>query len=202
MALVSNNKPRKIILTDNPTLLDSGVQAIPNDFLEWLVQNPSCQYGGYKDIPWDQIITLKEEPKQEFTTVNGNSGCTITVTDEKGNPLTYWGGLEEPKQETHICKYCNAEVTQPDDECYAKPKQETTMKETIEEAARKFDKSKCKHFRREHTKEEVYDSFEEGFIEGAKYQAERMYSEEEVIKIVEKSRETGLIKYKNKLITD
>ena len=21
-------------------------------------------------------------------------------TDEKGNPLTYWGGLEEPKQET------------------------------------------------------------------------------------------------------
>ena len=30
------------------------------------------------------------------------------------------------------------------------------------------------------------------FIEGAKWQAERMYSEEEVIKIVEKSRETGL----------
>ena len=31
-----------------------------------------------------------------------------------------------------------------------------------------------------------------GFIDGAKYQAERMYSEEEVIAIVEKSRETGL----------
>jgi hypothetical protein len=31
-----------------------------------------------------------------------------------------------------------------------------------------------------------------GFIEGAKWQAERMYSEEEVIAIVEKSRETGL----------
>jgi hypothetical protein len=30
------------------------------------------------------------------------------------------------------------------------------------------------------------------FIAGAKFQAERMYSEEEVIKIVEKSRETGL----------
>lgn len=30
------------------------------------------------------------------------------------------------------------------------------------------------------------------WIDGAKYQAERMYSEEEVIKIVEKSRETGL----------
>jgi hypothetical protein len=31
-----------------------------------------------------------------------------------------------------------------------------------------------------------------GFIEGAKWQQERMYSEEEVIAIVEKSRETGL----------
>ena len=33
---------------------------------------------------------------------------------------------------------------------------------------------------------------QEGFIEGANWQAERMYSEEEVIKIVEKSIETGL----------
>ena len=24
------------------------------------------------------------------------------TTDEKGNPLTYWGGLEEPKQETTL----------------------------------------------------------------------------------------------------
>jgi hypothetical protein len=30
---------------------------------------------------------------------------------------------EEPKQELHICKYCDAETTQPDDECYAKPAQ-------------------------------------------------------------------------------
>ena len=33
---------------------------------------------------------------------------------------------------------------------------------------------------------------QEGFIEGANWQAERMYSEEEVIAIVEKSRATGL----------
>lgn len=46
-------------------------------------------------------------------------------TDENGKPLTYWGGLEEPKQELHTCKYCKAETTQPDDECYARPKQES-----------------------------------------------------------------------------
>jgi hypothetical protein len=34
--------------------------------------------------------------------------------------------------------------------------------------------------------------FSNGVIEGAKWQQQRMYSEEEVISIVEKSRETGL----------
>ena len=34
--------------------------------------------------------------------------------------------------------------------------------------------------------------FSDGVIEGAKWQQQRMYSEEEVIAIVEKSRETGL----------
>jgi hypothetical protein len=159
---------KKVILSTDPKLIDSGVQAIPEDFLKWFVKNPSCEFvdvNDWMDIngniafggniryqiscsTYKEIILPQEEPKQEFTTVNGSSGCTITVTDEKGKPLTYWGGLKEPKQET-------------------------TMKETIEEAARGFDKSKCKHFRREHTKEEVYDSFEEGFTAGAKSDAAR-----------------------------
>lgn len=53
-------------------------------------------------------------------------------------------------------------------------------KETLEEAAERYKSLKLP--------DDLYD----GFIEGAKYQAERMYSKEEVIKIVEKSRETGL----------
>jgi hypothetical protein len=75
---------KKIILTDNPTLIDSGVQAIPNDFIDWLVQNPSCQYGGYKDIAWDQIITLKEEPKQELTSVIPQKQNTISFVQDNG----------------------------------------------------------------------------------------------------------------------
>jgi len=41
----------------------------------------------------------------------------------------------------------------------------------------------------------MYDEFAKqriGFIEGAKWQADKMYSEEDIIKIVEKSRTTGL----------
>jgi len=49
-------------------------------------------------------------------------------------------------------------------------------KETLEEAAERLIKL----------------NRQDAFYEGAKWQAERMYSEEEVIKIVEKSRETGL----------
>ena len=51
-------------------------------------------------------------------------------------------------------------------------------KETLEEAAE--NRTKCI----------PSDYF--SFIAGAKWQEERMYSEEEVVKIVEKSRETGL----------
>jgi hypothetical protein len=51
-------------------------------------------------------------------------------TNENGKPLTYWGGLEEPKQEYHTCKYCGAETFRPDDECYAKPQQDRSCNHT------------------------------------------------------------------------
>ena len=64
---------KKIILTTDQKLIKDGVQAIDDEFLEWFVNNPSCErvevekdkffesvnYHLYK------IIILKEEPKQE-----------------------------------------------------------------------------------------------------------------------------------------
>ena len=59
--------------------------------------------------------------------------------------------------------------------------------ETLEEAA-------ARHFNKEDLVEGVNIQYvlQSAFIEGAKWQAERMYSQEEVIKRVEKSRATGL----------
>jgi hypothetical protein len=65
--------------------------------------------------------------------------------------------------------------------------------ETLEEAAKKYSNipvntvidTEERYF---NSNVRDYDSF----IEGAKWQAKKMYSEEEVISIVEKSRETGL----------
>ena len=86
---------KKIILTTDQDL--DGVQAIDDEFLEWFVKNPSCEYVEVEEFEpiyghqnnssnvLYKIIIPKEEPKQ---------------TDEKGRPMTYWGGLEEPKQET------------------------------------------------------------------------------------------------------
>ena len=67
----------KIILTTDQDLIKDGVQAIPDEFLEWFVKNPSCEWveveieskfdrvdGHYHDV-WE-IIIPKEEPKQDL----------------------------------------------------------------------------------------------------------------------------------------
>jgi hypothetical protein len=78
----SDKNCKKIILTTDPILIQSGVQEIDEDFLEWLVQNPSCDsvkidlvpvnefgseitVGGYGFDKFKYKIIPKEEPKQE-----------------------------------------------------------------------------------------------------------------------------------------
>jgi hypothetical protein len=64
----------KIILTTDIDLIKDGVQAIDNEFLEWFVKNPSCEFveventyftGLDRNFVGYKIIIPKEEPKQE-----------------------------------------------------------------------------------------------------------------------------------------
>ena len=138
---------KKIILTTDQELIKDGVQSIDDDFLEWFFKNPTCE---------------EVEIKKITNTANNIDSNIPTI------PWVFYKIIipkEEPKQETHICKYCKTETTQSDDECYMKPKQET-----LEEAAEKYTNNPF-------TKA--------GFIEGAKWQQERSYSEEEVKKAFE-----------------
>jgi len=67
--------PKKIILTTDLKLQKDGVQAIDDEFLEWFVQNPNCEFvnirpfkkwsGGDEVEPIYKIIIPKKEPKQE-----------------------------------------------------------------------------------------------------------------------------------------
>jgi hypothetical protein len=65
MALVSNNKPRQIILTTDQDLIKNGVQAIDDEFLEWFVKNQSCESVEVLRCPIEGLYTIipKEEAK-------------------------------------------------------------------------------------------------------------------------------------------
>jgi hypothetical protein len=61
---------QKIILTTDPDLIKDGVQEIDEEYLEWFVKNPSCDYVEIEDSVWDGIskwipyydIIIPEEP--------------------------------------------------------------------------------------------------------------------------------------------
>ena len=63
---------KKIILTTNQDLINNGVQAIDDEFLDWFVKNPSCEEvevdKGYRGVNLFnyKIIIPKKEPKQEM----------------------------------------------------------------------------------------------------------------------------------------
>lgn len=80
-----NHNGKKIVLTTDQDLIKDGVQAIDDDFLEWFVNNSSCESVDIKKtlkgsiIPntsgvmhyskYYQIITPKEEPKQALIAI-------------------------------------------------------------------------------------------------------------------------------------
>ena len=65
---------KKIILTTDQELIKEGIQAIPDEFLEWFITNSSCEYvevtserRNWKEINWItiyKIIIPDEETKQ------------------------------------------------------------------------------------------------------------------------------------------
>jgi hypothetical protein len=164
---------KKIILTTDPTLIANGVQAIDDEFLEWFVKNPICEEveieKGYlgmagfikstelisKDKLIYKIIIPQEEPKQEK---KPHSFC-------------------ETPEEKCTMNYCD------DNGCQNRKRHlvESREQETLEEAAMVL------------YPEDIDDHDDNSMIEydcnlperiafraGAKWQAERMYSEKDL----------------------
>ena len=147
-----NKGLRKIILTTDQDLINNGVQAIDDDFLEWFVKNPSCEEvevesnyrvksgtiqehnegkAGYEYYDY-KIIIPKEEPKGVVDIPK--------ITEECGFPKELW-----------------------------KPKQET-----LEEAAERYVNINV-------AKNIAKLMYKEHFIEGVKWQTKRSYSKEDMI---------------------
>jgi hypothetical protein len=180
---------KKIILTTDQELINDGVQAIDDTFLEWLVKNPTCEKvevvkemympqsnGKISDgkithelslnpsdntLPFYKIIIQQGEPKKF-----GDSFEYLANVMSMANFM--FGVKEEPKlRHQQIIDAVGGE-DRFREIAGIKPKQET-----LEEAAVRI----------------AYDSTEENkgfpqmkaFINGAKWQAERMYTEEDML---------------------
>lgn len=178
---------KKIILTTDPDLIKDGVQAIDDEFLEWFVKNPSCEeviinFERYEkgvglltsdwrtsNADYYKIIIPKEEPKQEIYwvgVVKWNDG-TILRTEPFYN---YDNGIKEWSSKFSYENQGKFEWI--DYEKFEKLKQET------------LEKADLKEMLKEATKQTTCASERMGFIAGAKWQAERMYSEEEVLELL------------------
>ena len=154
---------KKIILTTDRDLI--GVQAIDDAFLEWFVKNPSCEF-----VKTDKVDTFKKTNEVYVDEITGgnyyevNKQYKIIIPKEEPTMIDDW--LDEHG----------------DPEIYKKVEKQLEL----DEAANRV-------YPDTGYEDEIYGDigkvFREKWIEGAKYQAERMYSEEEVLNILYKHTE-------------
>ena len=167
---------KKIILTTDPDLIKDGVQAIDDDFLEWFVKNPSCEevevkkFNGFAE---DYLIIIpKEEPKQKILE-NHYLSTPNSLVDIFRMNLDNHPNLH--KQETL--------------EEAAKRLYPTTINSFTDSS---FDMSETERlifingakWQSKQTAITLDDAYSEGFENGKNYQAERMYSDEELKKVL------------------
>jgi hypothetical protein len=193
---------KKIILTTDDQLIQNGVQAVDGDFLEWFVKNPSCEKVKTYSLSEEngltgeschykyEIIIPQEEPKQNTMDVKNIDKFLDSLSDdelkekwnkynkhsEQENSVTISEFIENIKQETLKELYFK---NNPDKKQVVEKRvnaffEDYNKQETVEEAAKK-----------------MYPGIDRQvdrmlFIQGAKWQAEKMYSEEEVFSLIDK----------------
>jgi hypothetical protein len=151
---VNTDNLKKIILTTDQDLIADGVQAIDDEFLTWFVKNPTCEFVEVEDW-YNKFLSCCRSKEECYCNKK-----RIIIPSEP-NPF------ELPK-------------VLPDDVFYEsleEPKQET-----LEEAAFKlFPRLILDPY---NPMEDDNKEYRNIWIEGAKWQAERMYSEEDMMKAV------------------
>jgi hypothetical protein len=165
---------KKIILTTDQDLIKDGVQAIDNDFLEWFVAHPSCEFvevekfRSFKEIhsPYEYMIIIpKEETKFEDSIENSVNIMSIanSMFGKKEEPKPVW------KQIIEDCGGKEAFM----EAAGLKPKQETLEEFAKQEAIKQYS-------------EDTFGNLivRKSIEKGAKWQQEqdkKLYSEEDLI---------------------
>ena len=173
----------KIILTTDQDLIKDGVQAIDDEFLEWFVKNPSCEEVEFKKCK--HPLDCGKVYNKELTTQ------TIEC-DKCGTTSTFpFGG-------DYYCQQYNIIIPKEEPDYTALLQPVGTRQETLEEAAVIYaHKSFVWPLNRQREKQSIppgqivppgYAKHQKvstkHFINGAKWQQERSYSEEEVYQLL------------------
>jgi hypothetical protein len=207
--LQSETGYKEILLSTDDLLIKDGIQAIDDEFLEWFVKNPSCEevevekdycYGNLEHFDY-KIIIPKEKPKT-FKELFANTGIEPT-TDENGNIQYNFKATmkEEPKLKC-ICDSENDKWVCTRDCTNKELKQETELDAYYRNGVGGAKQETLEEFAKEFANNSAITNYEEGInvgkyqgvINGAKWQQERSYSEEEVYDIVEQAIKENSIK--------
>jgi len=168
---------KKIILTTDPILIADGVQSIDDEFLEWFVKNPTCEF-----VEVDEEKHFEVDKSKRANPLNGFYYLhKIIIPQEEPKQVTPEGFIQDisnnlgktiPETLEHIENF-----SKDLNKLKSQPKQET-LEEAIDRIA----------------KEDGYDidggkvaDFVDGMVKGAKWQTERMYSEDEVRALIIKA---------------
>jgi hypothetical protein len=200
---------KKIVLTTDQDLIKDGVQSIPDEFLEWFVKNPSCESVEvilylksitnpitnedyptvqYRHFDLNKMICKYEYkiiiPKEEVKQYSKYLSCCRSKEECYCKELPQFGTKEFYTFFSDLCdknlggkpstKLHKGEVV---DKSYPKE----FKQETLEEAAVKY----SNNFTGDEGKFAIED-----FINGVKWQQERMYSETEVLQLLLRLQQT------------
>ena len=194
-----NKGLRKIILTTDGDLINDGVQAIDGNFLEWFVNNPSCEEVEVNSIEtnpdyksnWEnrftyKIIIPKEEPKQDWQPIQGEQVWIKVFSNwSKGIYIGY-----DIMKGVHIVREPEeggGNLLSSNEILPYKAMPNESKKETLEELF-KIEEA-AENYSLELLEAKTIQPHEKTWIKSmfiriARWQKERMYSEEEVLEII------------------
>lgn len=114
---------KKIILTTNTELIEDDVQSIDNDFLEWFIKNPTCEFVEYVgDNCYREIIIPQEGYICPHTKIQCDDECCASAEDCHITSSLASGIVDCEEQKQHLINMMH------DDEelgLYEEPKQST-----------------------------------------------------------------------------
>jgi hypothetical protein len=210
---------KKIILTTDQDLIKDGVQAIDDEFLEWFVKNPSCEFAEVEEVEckghcWKfiesdyedtctsgceqieyKIIIPKEEPIVGYVKSETKLlGVEFTLKDGSKQfvPKQEVTGIDDNRPKPDFCYaieqgYNKTDCVFPACHCGLSVKERgitithVGKQETLEEAKQRL----YPHIEGEEILNTQNSEGRVDFEKGAKWQAERMYGEEDLRKAFE-----------------